>query len=79
MYEEYGIEAMYFEHLNERLDQTVSAQIQYLENQAQEGWEFNPEVAQGEITTTFYANYENAYIPHAPEDYTLSPYQPARR
>jgi hypothetical protein len=79
MYEEYGIEAMYFEHLNERLDQTVSAQIQYLENQAQEGWEFNAEVAQGEITTTFYANYENAYIPHAPEDYTLSPYQPARR
>jgi RHS repeat-associated protein len=75
MYEEYGIEAMYFEHLNGRLDQTVSAQIQYLENQQEEGWEFNPEVATGEVTTTFYANYENAYIPHAPEDYTLSPYQ----
>jgi len=44
----------------------VAQQIQYLE-------------AQGEITTTFYANYESAYIPHAPEDYTLSPYQPARR
>ena len=36
---------------------------------------FNEEVATGEIRTAFYANYENAYVPHAPEDYTLSPYQ----
>ena len=75
MYDEFGLADMYFAHLNARLDQTLTQQLQYLEENQQEGWEFNPEVAQGEITTAFYANYENAYVPHAPEDYTLSPYQ----
>ena len=58
---------MYFAHLNERLNQTITQQLQYLEENQQEGWVFNPEVAQIEITTTFYASYENAYIPHSPE------------
>ncbi|NJN78025.1 MAG: hypothetical protein HC803_06540 [Saprospiraceae bacterium] len=75
MYNTYGLENMYFAHLNERLNQTIAQQLQYLEENQQEGWAFNPEVAQGEITTAFYANYENAYVPHSPEDYTLSPYQ----
>jgi hypothetical protein len=67
MYKTYGLEQMYFAHLNERLNQTIAQQLQYLEENQQEGWAFNPEVAQIEITTAFYASYENAYIPHSPE------------
>jgi hypothetical protein len=77
MYEEYGLSKMYFDHLNKRLKETIDQQIQYLKEQTEEKGreEFNIEVAIGEITTAYYANYANAYTPHSPSDYTLSPYQ----
>lgn len=67
MYEKYGLADMYYKHLDQRLSETIENQIVYLENQKYEGWEFNKEVAIGEITTAFYASYENAYTPHSPE------------